>query len=191
VSTSNRIAWTQPIQAYNEAYKRLKKTGSSVFAEVISSPSLLDMAARECEIELLFDWPSLQSHGFSHSASSLSIFRNRTWPQIAKRIMDQFDLVAVVDVPQRIILTTLAQQRRWPKSTILPLRPGETIESIGESFRILSPTNDRGLSILSVTPLPKKDPTDPVDYVVVRHCPPNTKQLELLEVRRALHITSE
>ena len=190
VSTSNRIAWAQPIQAYNEAYKRLKKTGSSVFAEVISSPSLLDAAARECEIGLLFDWPSLQSHGFSHSASSLSLFKNRTWPQIAKRIMDQFDLVAVVDGPQRLILTTLAQQRRWPKSTILPLRSGESIESIGESFRILSPTNDRGLSILSVTPLPKKDPKDPVDYVVVRHCPPNTKQLELLEVRRALHITS-
>ncbi|MCY2974907.1 MAG: hypothetical protein NTW52_09615 [Planctomycetota bacterium] len=187
----NRLAWTQPVKAYDEAYQRLQKTGRSVFSEVTSSPSLLESAARECELELLFDWPSLQSHGFSPASSSLSIFKNRTWPQIAKRIMDQFDLVAVVDGPKRLILTTLAQQRRWPRATILQVRPGESIESIGESFRMLSPTDAKGLSILSVTPLPKNDPTDAADFVVVRHCPPNTKQLELLEVRRALHITSE
>lgn len=187
----NRLAWTQPVKAYNEAYQRLQKTGHSVFAEVTSSPALLESAARECELELLFDWPSLQSHGFSSAATSLSIFKNRTWPQIAKRIMDQFDLVAVVDGPKRLILTTLAQQRRWPKATILQVRPGESIESIGESFRMLSPTDSRGLSILSVTPLPKKDPAEAADFVVVRHCSPNTKQLQLLEVRRALHITSE
>ncbi len=187
----HRLAWTQPVKAYNEAYQRLKKTGRSVFAEVTSSPSLLESAARECELELLFDWPSLQSHGFSSATSSLSIFKNRTWPQIAKRIMDQFDLVAVIDSPKRLILTTLAQQRRWQKATILQVRPGESIESIGESFRMLSPTNAKGLSTLSVTPLPKKDPTDAAEFVVVRHCPPNTKQLQFLEVRRALHITGE
>jgi hypothetical protein len=187
----NRLAWTQPVKAYNEAYQRLQKTGRSVFAEVTSSPSLLESAARECELELLFDWPSLQSHGFSSAASSMSIFKNRTWPQIAKRIMDQFDLVAVVDGPKRLILTTLAQQRRWPKATILQVRPGESIDSIGESFRMLSPTDGRGLSTLSVTPLPKKDPTDAAEFVVVRHCSPNTKQLGLLEIRRALHITND
>ncbi len=191
VGSDNRLAWTQPVKMYNEAYQRLQKTGRSLFAEVTSSPSLLESAARECELELLFDWPSLQSHGFSHAASSLSMFKNRTWPQIAKRVMDQFDLVAVVDGPKRLILTTLAQQRRWPKATILQVRPGESIESIGESFRILSPTDAKGLSTLSVTPLPKKTPADENEFVVVRHCPPNTKQLELLEVRRALHITSD
>jgi hypothetical protein len=185
------VMWMQPIQAYNVAYKQLRNKGVSVFAESTSSPALLDEAARECELELVMDWPSLQSHGFSHAASSLSLFRNRTWPQIAKRTMDQFDLVAVVDGPKRLVLTTLAQQRRWPRSTILPLRPGESIESVGESFRVLSPTDERGLSILSVTPLPKKDAADSVEYVIIRHCPPNTKQLERLEVRRALHMTVE
>jgi len=187
----NRLAWLHPTQAYDEAFTHLKKTGKSVFAEVISSPVLLNMAAIECDLELLLDWPALHSHGFSLAASNLTIFRKRTWPEIAKRIMDQFDLVAVVDGPHRLILTTLAQQRRLACSTVLPLGANDSIESIGESFRILSPTDAMGRSILSVTLLPKKDPADAVQYVVVRHCPPNTKQLQLLEVQRALRLTTE
>jgi hypothetical protein len=185
------MTWTNPSQAYSEAFVRLRNKGTSVFAEVMSSPALLELAARECQFELLFDWPSLHSHGFSHSASNLSLFKNRTWQQIAKRIMDQFDLVAVVEGPNRLILTTLAQQRRWVRWTVLPMKAGDTLESIGESFRTLSPTDAQGRSILSVTPLPKIGSANPIDYVIVRHCPPNTKQLELLEVRRSLQITAE
>jgi hypothetical protein len=133
------------------------------------------------------DWESLFSHGFAHSRVATSLLRGRTWPEIAKWGMDEFSLVAVVDGADHIVLTTLPKQRRIWRTLVMKLDAGKTVGSIRDSFRMLSPTDESGRSMLLVSPIPL--PGDSSEsWVVVRICPPNTVQLQIRGLREALRL---
>jgi hypothetical protein len=165
----------------------LSRVGSRLIEHPMSLPQLLDIAARDSGLKLLLDWESLFSHGFAHSRVATSLLRGRTWPEIAKWGMDEFSLVAVVDGADHIVLTTLPKQRRIWRTLVMKLDAGKTVGSIRDSFRMLSPTDESGRSMLLVSPIPL--PGDSSEsWVVVRICPPNTVQLQIRGLREALRL---
>ncbi len=58
-------------------------------------------------MQLAFDWTALYGHGFSFAVSDTVLLRGRTWPEITRKTLDKFSLVAVADSPNRMVLTTL------------------------------------------------------------------------------------
>jgi hypothetical protein len=180
-------AVTDPRLGIDEAVLRLSRAGTRVIEHPISLPQLLDTAARDSGMKLVFDWESLFSHGFSHSKAATSLIRGRTWPEISKWGLDEFSLVAAIDGDSHIVLTTLPRQRRMWRTMILKLESGKTIESVRESLRMLSPTNEQGLAMLLVSPIPQVGGTKE-SWVVARICPPNTVQLQTRVLREALRL---
>ena len=178
---------TDPKLGLEESVKRLSRPGTRIIEHPMSWPQLLDISARESGLKLIFDWDALFSHGFSHSKAATSLLRWRSWPEIAKWGLDEFSLVAVVDGVDQVVLTILPQQRRVWRTIILKQEPGKTIESVRESLRMLSPTDDQGRSMLVVRPLPSAGESQG-SWVVARICPPNTFQLQMRVLRDALKL---
>jgi hypothetical protein len=178
---------TDPRLGLDASQGPLSQVGSRLIEHPMSLPQLLNIAAHDSGLKLLFDWESLFSHGFSHARTATSLLRGRTWPEIAKWGMDEFSLVAVVDGADHLVLTTLPTQRRIWRTILLKLDAGKTIESVRDSFRMLSPTDDSGRSMLLVSPIPPLGDTTG-SWVVVRICPPNTVQLQTRGLREALRL---
>ncbi len=176
---------TDPRLGLDASQEPLNRLGTRIIEHSVSLPQLLDVAARDVGLKVFFDWDPLYSHGFSHAKAATSLLRGRTWPQIAKWGMDEFSLVTVVDGAERMVLTTLPYQRKIWRTMILRLDAGKTIDSVRESLRPLSPTDDSGRSMLLVSLLPQGgDAINPL--IVARICPPNTAQLQIRSIREAL-----
>ncbi len=178
---------TDPRLGLDTMLIRLKKPGTRIIEHSMSVPQLLDVAARDAGLKLMFDWKSLSSHGLSHAKSATSLLRGRNWSEIAKWGLDEFSLVAVADGMDQVVITTLPQQRRMWRTLLLKLESGKTLESVRESLRMLSPTDDQGRSMLLVRSLPPVGDSSNA-WVVVRLCPPNTFQLQTRVLREALRL---
>lgn len=176
-----------PMIGLNELDKRLAATGTRILAEPMSTPQLLDLAARDLGIELVFDWSSLYSHGFSHAAFDTVLLRGRKWPEVVRFTLDKFALVAVADGPGRIRLTTLPKQRQMLRTIIVEVSADEGIEKMMDRFRRLSPTDAEGRSVLLAQILPAMENSNPNKRLAaILICPPNTDQLRDNAIRRLL-----
>jgi len=165
----------------------LSKQGASIIEQAMSLPQLLDRAARDVGMKLVFDWKSVSAHGLSHAKSATHLLRGRNFPEVARWGLDEFALVAVVDGSDTVVITTLPQQRRMWRTLFLKLDAGKTVESVRESLRLLSPTDEQGRSTLLVSALPKLGEA-PDAWVVVRICAPNVEQLQSRAVRDSLQL---
>jgi hypothetical protein len=180
-------AVTDPLIGLRELDQKLMAKGKLVIAEPMSTSRLLDLAARDVGLELLFDWSALYAHGFSHSADDTILLQGRTWSEIVRFSLDKFSLVAVVDGPQRIQLTTLPNQRQIWRTIIVEAPVDESMEKITDRFRRLSPSDSEGRTVLLSQALPPIANVKPNSkLVVIRICPPNTEQLRDNGLRRLL-----
>ncbi|MFO0923413.1 MAG: hypothetical protein U0905_13095 [Pirellulales bacterium] len=93
--------------------------------------------------------------------------------QLSREIREKYVLeLAVID--QKTLWLTVPETRRYASQIrLLPIQEGETVESITERLRFLSPINVQRRSRLIVVPLPKP-------FVMVRVCPPTIEQLSKL-----------
>ena len=178
-----------PRLGLDESEIRISKPGTRINEQELSLADLLDKAARDVKIRLFFDWKSLSAHGFSFAKAATSLFRSRSLSAITKWGLDEFSLVAVVDGSDRVVLTTLPQQRSMTRTLLLKLEKDRTINSLRDSLRTLSPADEQGRPMLLVKPIPiLSDPSD--SWVVVRLCPPSTLQLQNRLVRDAIGLPS-
>jgi hypothetical protein len=178
---------TDPLIGLKELDQKLMAKGKRIIAEPMSTSRLLDLAARDVGLELLFDWSALYAHGFSHSADDTILLQGRTWSEIVRFTLDKFSLVAVADGPQRIQLTTLPNQRQIWRTIIVEAPVDESIEKITDRFRRLSPSDSEGRTVMLAQALPPIASVKPQSkLVVIRICPPNTEQLRDNGLRRLL-----
>ncbi len=176
-----------PLFGLKELDQKLLVKGTRVIGEPMSTSQLLDLAARDVGLELVFDWSALYAHGFSHAADDTILLQGRTWPEIVRFTLDKFSLVAVADGPQRIQLTTLPNQRQIWQTILIESPADESIEKITERFRRLSPSDSDGRSVLLVQPLPPiANAKTNGRLVAIRICPPSTEQLRDNAIRRLL-----
>ncbi len=75
-------AVTDPLFGLKELDQKLMVKGTRVIGEPMSTSQLLDLAARDVGLELVFDWSALYAHGFSHSADDTILLRGRAWPRL-------------------------------------------------------------------------------------------------------------
>jgi hypothetical protein len=167
---------------------RLKTKGTRIQLEPNSSACIFDEAARDVGLRMMFDWPSLYAHGFSFAASDTILVRGRTLSEIVRRTLEKHSLVAVIDNPQRIVLTTLPRQRRMWRTIVLKVDGDSTSEQLRERFRLLAPVSKDGRSTLTVEFIPSIPNQESVRLAAIRICPPNTFQIENFEIREALHL---
>jgi hypothetical protein len=177
----------EPMIGLSDLDKRLAVTGTSILAEPMSVPQLLDHAARDLGIELDFDWSSLYAHGFSHAAYDTILLRGRNWSETVRYTLDKFALVAVADGPSRIRLTTLPKQREIWRTIIVEVSADDSIEKIIDRFRRLSPADAEGRSVILAQIIPTVASANPTKRLAaIRICPPNTEQLRENAIRRLL-----
>lgn len=131
-------------------------------------------AAKDRNIDLVVDWMSLWRHGVTPSTEDIFLEKDRDFNQLSREIREKYVLeLAVID--QKTLWLTVPETRRYASQIrLLPIQEGETVESITERLRFLSPINVQRRSRLIVVPLPGKP------FVMVRVCPPTIEQLSKL-----------
>jgi hypothetical protein len=170
-------------------YQKLISKGQNVVPHTLSTSLILDSAAQEFGLRLLFDWESLYAHGFSHASTSTSLLRGRTLPQIMKRTLDRHRLVAILDSDNTIVVTTLEVQKRTKRTIVLELAGNRTLENVREILRPLSPVNSDSRSLLRVVEVPAVNGSTK-KWIVARICPPNTEQIEQRSLVDALDLNN-
>jgi hypothetical protein len=167
-----------PVLGLDTLSNKLEAVSQRIIPESFSISQALDLAAREVGLQLLMDWPVLYEHGFSHAYQGSTLIKGRTWPAIARRTLDRFNLVAVLDGPNRVVLTTLPRQRRMWRTIVLTLPANKSLENVRDALRPLSPVDADGRSTLMANLLPGRS-GDNRKWIVLRLCPPNTRQWDL------------
>lgn len=171
--------------AWIEAHRLAQKTIPSDVVVYEERPvmDLLIRSAESSKANLLFDWPSVWSHGFHPGRLSISVLRGRNLEEISNRYLDDHSLELVPLDSQSLMLTTDSERRGTIRIIALRTDRGVNLDEIKQSLRPLVPRGPDQRSRFRCVPLPGEE-----NVVLVLICPPTLAQLRDNDLVRAFGI---
>ena len=161
------------------ASQKLENRAQSINPYARPILQLMANAARELDLRLLVDWPSMWDHGLTPTQSQLSLLRNRRFGEIVRSYQERHALEFTVLNDSLVMLTIPEIRRLHFQFRVVPLRPSVSVETMREKLLLVSPTDDQRRSTLVVAPIPDQP------WAVIRITPPTMSELgELLEFIR-------
>ncbi len=159
--------------AWNHSFAALeRRIGRTVFAlEKRPIPDLLMTAAADLKLNLVIDWQSVWRHGLTPKESTAIVLGGRTFPQTARRFLNDYALEIVPVLDDTVWLTTREERRGLIRVVPVHLPKNYKLDDLRQSLRILSPvgTNDLRFRVESV---PGTE-----DLFFTRICSPRADQL--------------
>lgn len=122
--------------------------------EIRSVSEIMQIAADETKTRLLVDWQAVWQHGLVPGQMDISIVRNRTFPQIMKKFLDNHSLELVVIGRDSVMLTT--PEARKLRSCVVPLKipNGMELADFKRLLYQLAPSNPEGRTRFRVSEVP-------------------------------------
>lgn len=149
--------------------------------ELRSVSEIMQIAAEETQTKLLIDWQAVWQHGLVPGQMDISVMRNRTFPQIMKKFLENHSLELVVVGRDSVMLTT--PEARKMRSCVVPLRipAGMELSEFKRLLYQLAPSNPDGRTRFRVSEAPGLE-----GIYLARITLPQVDQLDDSELETAL-----
>jgi hypothetical protein len=164
--------WFSTGGGFGQVLDKLSQPGSGVVERARPVSQLLTKVAADTEVNLFFDWPSLWSHGFTPSARAISVINKRNFRQISNRFLEEYALTIAIMNDSSLILTTPESRRLHSQIKVIPIREGQTVETIRDLASLISPIDANRVSRLYVEQFLNHP------WAIIRVCPPSPEDLE-------------
>ena len=158
---------------WNNSFAALeRRIGPTIFAnEKRPIPDLLMTAAAELKLNLVIDWQNVWSHGLTPKESTAIVLGGRTFPQTARRFLNDYALEIVPIFDDTVWLTTREERRRLIRVVPVRLPKNYKLDDLRQSLRILAPVVANDFRF-RVEPVPGTE-----DLFFARICSPRADQL--------------
>ena len=159
--------------SWNNSFAALeRRIGPTIFApEKRPIPDLLMTAAAEIKLNLVIDWQNVWSHGLTPKESTAIVLSGRTFPQTARRFLNDYALEIVPILDDTVWLTTREERRGLIRVVPVRLPKNYTLDDLRQSLRILAPLGGNDLRF-RVESVPGTE-----DLFFARICSPRADQL--------------
>ncbi len=157
---------------FGDVLGKLSQPGTGIVERARPVSQLLTKVAADANLNLFFDWPSLWSHGFTPSIRAISVINKRNFRQISNRFIEDYALTLAVMNDSTLILTTPESRRLHGQVLVIPIREGQTIESIRDLASLISPIDVNRVSRLYVEQFLNHP------WAIIRVCPPSPEDLD-------------
>lgn len=125
-----------------------------VVPELRSVSEILQMAADETKTKIMIDWQAVWQHGLTPGQMDISVLRNRTFPQIMKKFLENHSLELLVVGRDSLMLTT--PEARKLRSCVVPLKipAGMELADFKRLLYQLAPSGPDGRTRFRVSEVP-------------------------------------
>ena len=159
--------------SWNKSFAALeRRIGPTVFAlEKRPIPDLLMTAAADIKLNMVIDWQTVWRHGLTPKESTAIVLGGRTFPQTARRFLNDYALEIVPVFDDTVWLTTREERRALIRVVPVRMPKNYKLDDLRQSLRILAPVGANDLRF-RVESVPGTE-----DLFFARICSPRADQL--------------